>query len=51
MMDSFMLIERYNWPMSEIEALDWSDYCAIVDGAKSMYERERKAAEAAAKGR
>lgn len=51
MFDAFMLIERYNWTMHDIDAMDWSDYIAITDGAKMMFDRERKAAEAAAKGR
>jgi hypothetical protein len=51
MLDVFMLIERYNWTMHDIDALDWSDYCAIADGAKTMFEKERKAHEAAMKGR
>lgn len=51
MPDAFMLIERYNWTLHDIEAMAWSDYCAIADGCSTMYERERKAAENAAKRR
>ncbi len=51
MQDSFMLVERYNWTMGQIDAMDISDYCQFVDGAKKMFDLERKQAEAAAKGR
>lgn len=51
MPDAFMLIERYNWTLHDIEAMAWSDYLAISDGCKDMYSREQKAADQAAKGR
>lgn len=51
MQDSFMLVERYNWTMHDVDLMDWSDYCAFVDGARLMFDRERKAHEAAMKGR
>lgn len=51
MHDAFLLVERYQWPMSEIEALHWSDFRSFVDGAETMFARERKAAEDAAKAR
>lgn len=51
MHDAFLLTERYQWTMLAIEEMDWSDFCAYADGAKTMYKREQKAAEDAAKGR
>lgn len=51
MHDAFLLVERYQWPFSEIESLVWSDFRAFVEGAETMYARERKAAEDAAKAR
>jgi hypothetical protein len=51
MEDSFLLTERYSWNLTVINDMDWSDFQAFVGGAKNMYEREKKAAEAAAKGR
>jgi hypothetical protein len=41
MHDAFLLVERYNWPFSEIESLSWSDFQAFVEGATSMYESGR----------
>lgn len=51
MSDAFMLTERYHWSFGVICDMDWSDFLIYVEGAKNMYERERKAAEAAAKSR
>lgn len=50
MNDAFLLTERYHWALNDIHEMDWSDFCSYADGAKLMYERERKAQEAAMKG-
>lgn len=52
MHDSFLLAERYQYSLvNDIDPMYWSDFRAFVEGAETMYARERKAAEDAAKAR
>lgn len=41
--DAVPIFERWKWTLSEVEALDWDDFCLFADAVQELNRREAEA--------